>query len=117
MAAEVKALPGELDIAVYQGDSFTLSVQMQNSDETPQDLTGATFRSQLRSTHSADTVLAEFTVTVVDAANGELTLTLTSAQTAVLPTRCVYDLQQQRDADIQTILVGAVIVKREVTRA
>jgi hypothetical protein len=84
-------LDSETDSAVYQGQTYTLALQILDDNGDPFDL-GPTispewdFDAQLRSDFlSADSeVDATFTANVVDGPNGRVEFTLTPAQTAAL---------------------------------
>jgi hypothetical protein len=81
--AKIKAVKGAdlvLAVTVYQADGTT-----------PQDLTGRTYVSKIR-TSAADTgsPAATFTQAVVSAAAGTMTLTLAAATTATLDTGTTY---------------------------
>jgi hypothetical protein len=84
-------LDSETDSAVYQGQTYTLAIQVLDDNDDPFDL-GATispewdFDAQLRSDFlSADSeVDATFTANVVDGPNGRVEFTLTPTQTAAL---------------------------------
>lgn len=114
-------LPVSKNITVYQGDTFDLVFRLRNPDtsEGPGsyiDLTGCTAKAQVRSTEIDPTVLAEFTPTV-DGVNGQVSLRLSSTQTAGLAAG-VWDVQLTfPDGTIKTYLKGTVTVVKEVTRA
>jgi hypothetical protein len=68
------------DIAVKQGDSFTLAIRLEQPSGTPMDLTGFAVRSQIR---RGAALLAEFHVAVQPAA-GRIVMTLMPDQTLAL---------------------------------
>lgn len=121
----------EYDITVYQGATFTLVLTITD-DATPTpnpiDITGYTFRGQIRSTTSSDTVQADFSYSLTDPTNGEVTLTITAAETAgiSLPencnpthrtTRMVYDVESESPGgDVRRWLYGTANIIPEVTR-
>ena len=80
------------------------------------DLTGATVTAQLRPRTESEDFTA-FTVTVTDAAAGEVTLSMAAAVTALLrPGRYVYDVEVD-GAGVQTYgNASTLVVAGDVTR-
>jgi hypothetical protein len=80
---------GKLDITVRRGAAFSLALILQVSDAAPINLTGYTFSAKIRdkdpSYASSTTVLATMTVTAVDLSVGKINLSLTAAQTTLIP--------------------------------
>lgn len=122
--------PAPQDLSIYQGDSFDFFFRVRERDWDPftetytagpyVDLTGWTGKSQIRQTHEATDILAEFTVTFSNQATtpGGVLLTLTPAQTVALPAKGVWDVQLTNTAgEIRTFIAGSVTTSREVTRA
>jgi hypothetical protein len=100
------------DIYLYRGDSYELDLDF------PFSLTGYTLLSQIRAYSGALLVLATFTITVTNAANGLAKLQLTSDQTKNLPSRAIWDIQLTSTTDPNyqlTHLKGAVITEDQVT--
>jgi hypothetical protein len=77
--------PAQIDIEVRRKCAFALPLQFMLSDTQPIDLTGYTFAAQIRPSDGSDTTTATFTVTVMDAQNGELLLSLTVVNTTAIP--------------------------------
>lgn len=101
------------DLTMYQGDSFSATLDF------PYDVTGYTFKSEIRQIPGGLPVLGTFTVTPVTGQNDKLTISLTSAQTERLPERCYWDIQATSSSDPswqQTFLRGAVFVTRGITQ-
>jgi len=106
------------NLTTIRGDSFGFKVRVwQDPDKTvPSDLTDAVVRAQLRLTPDAPDVEAEFGVTIT---GNEIALALLPTDTAVLPARCVWDIQIDWDGggtSIQTIAHGVLTVGPDVTR-
>jgi len=115
MAVTVGALPAEVDVALYAGDDFEMTVKVSNADGTPVDLTGTTAKSEIRANAAATVVLATFTVTAVDSSTFKLVLD--GDVTAALPASAVWDLQVTDAASkVTTLAGGKVKVTAEVTR-
>lgn len=109
------------DFVVEQGTTWRRTVEYKNADGTPFVLTNWTARMQVRARHtSAGTPLLDLTIAnggVVIAGN-VLTLTITAAQSALLPVgRAVYDLEIVSPAgEVTRLIEGSIIVDGEVTR-
>lgn len=114
-----------------QGSTYTMTVEYEEPDptgapgNTPVDLTGYSGRMQVRETVGSATTLTEFTTAplggiVITPLDGEVELTVTSAQTeAYTFINAVYDLEVY-DASTPPVVVrliqGRFLVNREVTR-
>ena len=101
------------DLTMYEGDSFSAVLDF------PFDVTGYTFKSEIRQLPGGLPVLATFTITNVAGQNDKLTISLTSAQTSRLPDKCYWDIQATTASDVnyqQTFLRGTVFVTRGITQ-
>jgi hypothetical protein len=123
--------PIEAPIEIFQGDgrTFLRTLRRRNTDDsyTPYDITGHTFRMQVRSDYSSATVIIAPTVApTVNAANGEYSETWDAALTAALnPTADpnlgavslgVYDLEIISGTQSVTLKRGSVTLKRQVSK-
>lgn len=110
--------PANLPIVVRVGDTESLTLNLQNSDGTPINVTGRTYAAQIRATADATTVLASFTCAISNAAGGVVTATLPAATTAALtPGVGVWDLQETNGTVVTTLLAGPVTITQDVTRS
>jgi hypothetical protein len=105
------------EITIEQGATFSTTVNVEDAYYNPVNLTGYTASSQMRKSYyssSASTINAAVTGT----ANGEITLSITAANTATLtPGRYVYDLVINDGANTVTRVVeGIATVLPSVTR-
>ena len=108
-------MPGPFSLAIYRGDThawrFTL---WQDAERTqPVDLNGIAVKAEIRDRPAGDVIQAlHLTVTlpnIVDA-------TLTSAESAALPSSGRWDLQLTDAANwVSTVLAGGVTVTGDVT--
>jgi hypothetical protein len=114
-ASAVTALPAGVDLALYAGDDFYLTLTISDADGQPVDLASATIGAQLRvKPDDPDPPAAAFAVTT--AAN-VATLHLTNAVTAKLTGTLAWDCQiQTQNGDITTLLAGKVTMTGDVTR-
>ena len=90
---------------------------VNGSDGSPTNLLNYTAAAQLRKSYYSTTA-NNFTVTVSNAANGELTMAMSAANTANLtPGRAVYDLLITSPTNVKTRVVeGIVTILPSVTR-
>ena len=110
-------MAGFAELTLEQGASFTTTVTVNGSDGSPTNLTSYTAAAQLRKSYYSTTA-NNFTVTVSNAANGELTVAMSAANTANLtPGRYVYDLLITSPTSIKSRVVeGIVTLLPSVTR-
>ncbi len=116
-------------LTIEQGATFLRTITIQDATPTAIDITGWSFAAKMgkkTSTSSADK--KSFTCTITDAANGVMTISMTSAQTAAIdagtaessprPTKTyVWDLEATKpDGTVIRILEGTVLVSPEVTK-
>lgn len=107
------AVSGIYDLAFTQGDSFEATLDF------PFNLTGYTAKAQVRLFPESQQAWAEFTITTVSLALGQIKISLTPAQTVRFPPHSFWDIQLSSVADpnfIQTYLRGSVFAQRQITR-
>ena len=106
--------PGKLDIKVRRGDTDGIPIVIQESG-SPADLTGRTYRAQLRKTVTTTTAV-DITVDTTEAAAGTLILRLDPIVTAALAGDYAWDLEQDYGGTIRTIVAGKWTFDPDVTR-
>lgn len=107
------SVTGTFDLQVYQGDSFSATVDF------PFDITDYDLKAQIRPQKNSPVLLGNFTIVKTDAVNGVATISLTRDLTDNLPTRSYWDLQLTTESDPtyrHTYVSGLVICEREVTQ-
>lgn len=107
------------DLNVYQGDTYTFSVEWNDSDGNPKDLSLYTPRMQIRDTRNRLQVDLSLNNGIEINDHDEIIVTLLPAQTASLSenTSYEYDLEMKKsDDEIETILRGNVIVTAGITK-
>lgn len=102
------------DMVIYQGDSFAVEFDF------PFDITGLTFKAQIRTYPNAPSLYATFTVTTVSTSStlSKINLSLTSSDTAYLPVRGFWDIQATSVTDPEyqmTYVHGQVFTIQQVT--
>jgi hypothetical protein len=121
-------LAGIYNITCQQGSTFVRVIRIEYPDAVdptiflPFDLTGYSARMQVRRTISSSTTMISLDtddngIEITSAEDGEITITMTDAQTAALTSDGVYDLEIVSVDDFVTrILQGEFRLSLEVTR-
>ncbi len=110
-------MSGYLDLTINQGATFKRDVTIADADNTPVNISGNTFRGQIRRRASSEDILATFTCTITDPLLGKLSIDLTDAQTSAIPAgHWVYDIEWVNGSDVARLLEGGAITTAEVTR-
>jgi hypothetical protein len=110
-------MAGYAEITVEQGANFSTTINVNDAAGAGQNLTSYSVAAQMRKSHYSTTAV-DFTVSITDAFDGEITMTMTSANTSNLtPGRYVYDLVMTSPTNIKTRVVeGIATVLPSVTR-
>jgi hypothetical protein len=110
-------MAGFAELTLEQGASYSTTVTVNGSNGSPTNLTNYTVAAQLRKSYYSSTA-TNFTVSVSNAAGGEITMALSSANTANLtPGRYVYDLLITSPTSVKTRVVeGIATILPSVTR-
>jgi hypothetical protein len=105
------------NLYIDQGTDYTITVDVTDSAGDVLDLTGFTATAQVRKTYTSSSLSATFT-TSINAAAGQVTISLTDTQTSALQAgRYVYDLNIQSGGGIKTrVIEGQAVVTPGVTR-
>lgn len=109
-------MAGYAEIHIEQGANFSTVINVSDANGYT-NLTNYTASSQLRKSYYSSSA-NNLTVTISNAANGEITMTMTSANTANLtPGRMVYDLLITSPTSVKTRVVeGIATILPSVTR-
>lgn len=115
--------PATVNFDFYQGDRFRKKFELKSVNENtgveePFDLTPHTLQSHIK-TNFSDVDFVPFIITIIDAANGEFEIALTSSTTRdMLAGTYVWDLEiiENNDLDdIWKLMVGQITLRDEVT--
>lgn len=110
-------MAGIRDITIYKGDTYTHEVRIKNSANTAINITGRTYKSQIRKSKASDEIVIAFTTTITDAANGLVTFSLTASNSANINVGTYYyDFEETNGAYVTTLMGGKVVIKGEVSR-
>lgn len=111
------AQPADQDLIITRGDTETLVVTITSDGSTPINVTGRTYRAQIRTTQDNTTIKASFTCTVTNGAAGQVTCTLSATDSATLSAGTYFwDLEENASGVVSTILAGNVTVLADVSR-
>jgi len=105
------------ELTLEQGATFSTTVNVEDTQGTAINLTGYSASSQIRKSYYSTTANT-FTATITSNANGEITLSMTAANTANLNAgRYLYDLLITAPNTTKTRVVeGIITVLPSVTR-
>jgi len=109
---------GTYNLVIDQGSDFAVDLVIKQSG-TAMNLTNYTGRAQLRTSVTASSTSATFTVTKTNATGGALKLELPAATSKLLAAgQYVYDLEiyTANDGVVKRILQGDVTLTPEITR-
>lgn len=104
------------EITIEQGATFSTTVNVEDAYNDPINLSGYTASGMMRKSYYSLTSYS-FDVSVTGTANGEITIQMSSANTALLsPGRYVYDIIINDTNTITRVVEGIVTVLPSVTR-
>jgi hypothetical protein len=105
------------NLTVDQGSSFESTIDITDSENNPVNLTGYTFRGQIRKTY-ASTTSVSFTITSISPTSGSINLVLSATQTSGIKAgRYLYDVEIISATNIVTrVIEGQIEVTPRVTR-
>jgi hypothetical protein len=119
-------IPTKKQLNICQGSTLSLSLTFRDSAGALLNLTGYTFRGQIRSPALSTTISASFTFDTSSAASGVIGVSLTDTQTMSLTagesinsteSKYQYDMEYvQPGGSVTRFLEGVCIVNRNVTR-
>jgi hypothetical protein len=107
-----------VELELDQGATFNVNVDLSEANSTPINVSGYTFSSSIRKSYYSASVTANLTVTVDNAANGNVSLSLPAANTANIKAgRYVFDVKQIDSSNITSrIIEGIITVNPQVTK-
>ncbi len=104
------------ELTIEQGATFTEKVSVLDVYNNPVNLSGYTASSMMRKSYYSSTYYV-INSTVTGTSNGEITLSITSSNTALLtPGRYVYDLIINGANTVNRVVEGIATVLPSVTR-
>ena len=105
------------ELTLEQGATFSTTINVEDTNGAAVNLSGYTANSQIRKSYYSTTANS-FTATVTGTANGEITISMTAANTANLnPGRYLYDLLITAPNATKTRVVeGIIVVSPSITK-
>lgn len=106
------------ELNLDQGTDASYDINLTEDDGSPINCTGYSFACSMRKSYFSLRPTANLTVTIIDAANGNVSIGLTAAQTAnIKPGRYLYDVKQTDNVGQKTrIFEGIITVNPQVTK-
>lgn len=111
--------PGEYDLVLYQGATFSRRFVWKDAEGVPFDLTGWTAHMQVRSSASSPAVVLDLSTDNgrITITGGEIALYVSAAETNDLRRgKFVYDLELTADDVVVRLLEGKFEISPQVTK-
>jgi len=104
---------GVYDLDILKGNDFLQNLQFATDAAglNPIDITDNTFKAEIRESQSrSSTLIATFTVTIVNAVNGQISMSLTDTQTGAIERRQgFWDILRTDLAGFDSTPIGGVV--------
>jgi hypothetical protein len=112
-------MSGKLDLTIEQGATFSRTITIKDASNVAVDISSDTFAGQIRKRHQSGTVEANFSFSITDGPNGEVTATISATDTAAMDTgEFVYDIEwTNTGTNVVRLLEGIATITPEVTRS
>lgn len=111
------ALPATQNLKFVRGDTQEFTITLTEDGVTPRNLTGCTYRAQIRASKDASIISGQFTCTVPTPSNGVVALVLPASVSASLPEAVLFwDFEQTKNGVVTTLIAGKCTVIGDVTR-
>jgi len=107
-----------VELELDQGTDFNFDLNLTNDDGVAINVANYAFTSSIRKSYYSTSVSANLTVTVINAANGNVICALNAATTSNIKAgRYLFDVKQIDNVNITTRLVeGIITVNPQVTK-
>jgi ribosomal protein S1 len=106
------------ELTVDQGSTFESTIDLVSDDGAVINVAGYVFTGQIRKSYYSTNPTANLTLSIVDAANGNVKVSITAANTANIKAgRYLYDIKMRDTSNTVTRLVeGVITITPQVTR-
>lgn len=106
------------ELTVDQGSTFESTIDLVTDDGAVINVAGYVFTGQIRKSYYSTNPTANLTLTIVDAANGNVKVSMSAATTANIKAgRYLYDIKMVDTSSSVTRLVeGIITITPQVTR-
>jgi len=107
-----------IELEIDQGADFVADLDITNIDGTPQNVANYIFSSSIKKSYYSSNITSNLTVAIINAANGNVSLSLDSANTAnIRAGRYLFDVKQVDSANgVTRLFEGIVTVNPQVTQ-
>lgn len=107
-----------LELYCDQGTDFNFTLDITNDDGTPVNVANYTITSSIRKSYYSSGVTANLTVAVLNAANGNLSLSMNSATTTKIKAgRYLYDVKMKDAGNtVSRVIEGIITVYPQITK-
>jgi len=106
------------ELTVDQGSTFESTIDLVSDDGAVINVAGYVFTGQLRKSYYSANATANLTLTILNAANGNVKVSISAANTANIKAgRYLYDIKMTDTSNTVTRLVeGVITITPQVTR-
>lgn len=106
------------ELTIDQGSTYESQLDLVNDDGSAINVAGYVFNAQIRKSYYSLNPTANMTITIVNSANGNVTLSLNAATTSNIKAgRYVYDVKMMDTANTVTRIVeGIITITPQVTK-
>lgn len=106
------------ELTVDQGSTFESTIDLVTDDGAVINVAGYVFTGQIRKSYYSTNPTANLTLSIVDAANGNVKVSISAANTANIKAgRYLYDIKMKDTSNTVTRLVeGIITITPQVTR-
>lgn len=107
-----------LELYCDQGTDYSIKLDLTNDDGSSINVTNYVFNSSIRKSYYSQSVTANLNVTIADAANGTVVLSMNAATTAGIKSgRYLYDIKMLKpDTTVSRVLEGIITVFPQITK-
>jgi hypothetical protein len=109
--------PLAVDLIVYRGDTGLFRITVANSDLSPHPVLDATWDADIRVSADDPTVITSMTVSPTPGDTSSVDVTLTAAMSRLITESAVYDVEMTQGGIVTTLIAGAVVLTKDVSRA
>ena len=105
------------ELTLNQGTTFSADITLSNDDGSAINVANAIFTCQIRKSYYSANATANLNVTKANSANGDISLSLDSANTANIKAgRYLYDLKMQQSNTVNRVLEGIITVTPQISK-
>ena len=111
-------MANQVELFCDQGTDFSYSLDLSNDDGSALNLASYTFSSSIRKSYYSSKPAANLTVTVINAANGNVQLSMNSAVTSNIKAgRYLYDVKMSDATNtVFRVIEGIITIYPQITK-